>query len=44
MTLAREDFAILDKFHFDVSPVGIKFLAKRPERIDRLGESMVVSL
>jgi uncharacterized protein (DUF169 family) len=39
MNLAREDFAILDKFHFDVSPVGIKFLAKQPERIDRLNES-----
>ena len=40
MTLSRKDFAILDKFEFDVQPVGVKFLAKRPDMVKRLDENM----
>jgi uncharacterized protein (DUF169 family) len=40
MTLTKTDLAILDKFGFDVPPVGVKFLAKRPDRVERLNERM----
>ncbi len=40
MILVKEDLAILDKFDFDVPPVGIKFLAKPPGRVERLNERM----
>jgi uncharacterized protein (DUF169 family) len=40
MILAKEGLAVLDKFDFDVPPVGIKFLAKRPDRAERLNEPM----
>jgi len=33
MTLTQKDLAILDKFDFDVQPVGVKFLVKRPDRL-----------
>ena len=36
----KKDFAILDKFDFDVQPVGVKFLARRPDMVDRLGENI----
>jgi len=42
MTLTKKDLAILDKFDFDVPPVGVKFLAKRPDRIERLSENMAL--
>jgi len=42
MTLTEKDLAILDKFGFDVQPVGIKFLAKRPEAVERLNEKMAL--
>jgi uncharacterized protein (DUF169 family) len=40
MTLTKKDFAVLDKFEFDVQPVGVKFLAKRPGNMERLNENM----
>jgi uncharacterized protein (DUF169 family) len=40
MTLTETDLAILDKFDFDVPPVGVKFLAKQPEGVERLNERM----
>ena len=40
MALTKKDLAILDKFDFDVQPVGVKFLVKRPERVERLGQNM----
>jgi uncharacterized protein (DUF169 family) len=40
MTLTKKDFAILDKFDFDVQPVGVKFLPKRPDLVERLDENM----
>jgi uncharacterized protein (DUF169 family) len=42
MTLTKTDLAILDKFEFDVQPVGVKFLAERPDSIERLNESMAL--
>jgi uncharacterized protein (DUF169 family) len=42
MTLTKEDFSILDKFEFDVQPVSVKFLAKPPDRIERLSENMAL--
>jgi len=40
MTLTEKDLAILGKFDFDIQPVGVKFLARRPDLVDRLGENM----
>jgi uncharacterized protein (DUF169 family) len=40
MTPTKKDLAILNKFHFDVQPVGVKFLVKRPDLVDRLDENM----
>jgi len=40
MTLNKKDLAILDKFDFEVQPVGVKFLAKRPDMVERLNENM----
>lgn len=34
MTLTKEDLAILDKFDFDLSPVGVKFLTKPPDMVE----------
>jgi uncharacterized protein (DUF169 family) len=36
MKLAEKDLAVLDKFEFDVQPVGVKFLAKPADQIGRL--------
>jgi len=32
----------LDKFDFDVQPIGVKFLAKRPDMVERLEENMTL--
>ena len=42
MILTKKDLAILDKFKFDVQPVGVKFLTKRPDSIERLDENMAL--
>ncbi len=42
MTLTKKDFAILDKFDFDVSPVGVKFMVKQPDRVERLNGNMTL--
>ena len=42
MTLTTKDLAILDKFDFDVQPVGVLFSVKQPDRVDRLGEKMAL--
>jgi uncharacterized protein (DUF169 family) len=42
MNLTKKDLAILDKFQFDIQPVGIKFLAERPDKMERLRESMAL--
>jgi uncharacterized protein (DUF169 family) len=38
--MTSKDFAVLDKFGFEVPPVAVKFLPKRSERIARLDEKM----
>ncbi len=40
MILPKEDVAILEKFDFDVPPVGVKFLTRRPEMVERIDENM----
>jgi uncharacterized protein (DUF169 family) len=40
MTLTKTDLAILDKFAFDIAPVGVKLLVKRPDSVERLTEPM----
>lgn len=40
MTITKKDLSILDRFNFDVQPVGVKFLPRRPDRIERLEEKM----
>ncbi len=40
MTLTKKDFTILDKFDFEIQPVGVKFLAKQPDMVERLDENM----
>jgi uncharacterized protein (DUF169 family) len=40
--LTKKDAAILNKFAFDVPPVGVKFLAKRPSKVSRLSGSMAL--
>jgi len=42
MTLTKTDLAILDKFDFDVQPIGVKFLTKRPDRVERLNENLAL--
>jgi uncharacterized protein (DUF169 family) len=42
MILTEKDLAILDKFEFDVQPVGVKLAAKRPDRVERLNENMAL--
>jgi uncharacterized protein (DUF169 family) len=42
LTLTKQDFAILEKFEFQVQPVGVKYLARLPEAIDRLDQRMAL--
>jgi uncharacterized protein (DUF169 family) len=42
MMLAKEDVAILNKFAFQLPPIGVKFLTRRPEKMERLGEKMAL--
>lgn len=42
MTFTEDDVALLDKFEFDVPPVGVKFLVKRPEAVERLADKMAL--
>ena len=39
MTLTKKDLAILDKFNFATQPVGVKFSVKRPDAVERLGNT-----
>jgi uncharacterized protein (DUF169 family) len=38
MMLTKKDLAVLDRFAFDVPPVGVKFSAKQPDGIERSAE------
>jgi uncharacterized protein (DUF169 family) len=42
VTLTKKDFAILDKFEFDVQPVGVKFSVKQPDGVEKLNENMAL--
>ena len=42
MNSIEKDYAILDRFNFDIQPVAVKFLNKRPEKIKRLGEDLAL--
>jgi uncharacterized protein (DUF169 family) len=42
MTVAKKDFSILDKFGFEISPVGVKYLTSAPENIKRLEGKMTL--
>ncbi|MBN2122960.1 MAG: DUF169 domain-containing protein [Deltaproteobacteria bacterium] len=38
MVFTKDDRAVLDKFGFDLPPVGVKFSTKRPDNLERLAE------
>ena len=40
MMLTKKDLAVLDRFAFDVRPVGVKFSAKQPEIVERSAKNM----
>ena len=42
MIPTEEYHAILEKFEFERQPVGVKFLAKQPDKIERLDEKMAL--
>ena len=42
MILTKENAAILNRFEFDTPPVGVKFLAQRPDMVARLDENMAL--
>jgi uncharacterized protein (DUF169 family) len=42
MTIGKEDLAILDKFGFEIPPVGVKFTIKRPDEVERLDKVMTL--
>jgi len=42
MNLSKKDLAILDKFEFEVPPVGIKFFPTRPDQLERLNGRMAL--
>ena len=42
MSLTEKDFSILEKFEFDLPPVGVKFLAKPPDMVARLDENLAL--
>lgn len=42
MILTQKDFNILSKFEFAIQPVGVKFLVKKPDTIERLDGTMAL--
>jgi uncharacterized protein (DUF169 family) len=40
MTIKKEDFAVLEGFQFDVQPVAVKYLVRRPENIRHIEQKM----
>jgi uncharacterized protein (DUF169 family) len=42
MILTQKDLAILDKFDFDIPPVGVKFSFQRPDMVERLDEKLAL--
>jgi len=42
MILTKEYVAVLDKFDFEAPPIGVKFLAKQPDMLERLEKKMAL--
>lgn len=42
MTLTPNDFAILDKFEFDIQPVAVKYFVSLPENINHIDQKMTL--
>jgi uncharacterized protein (DUF169 family) len=42
MALTQEDYAILNEFKFDIRPVSVKYLTRRPRGIEKLEETMAL--
>lgn len=42
MTITKKDLAILDKFDFEITPVGVKFFANKPGMVERLDEKLAL--
>ncbi|MEJ2730570.1 MAG: DUF169 domain-containing protein [Deltaproteobacteria bacterium] len=42
MTLTKKHLKIFDKFDFDTPPVGVKFLTKQPDTVERLDANMAL--
>ena len=42
MILTQEELGVLDKFDFDILPVGVKFLFQKPNMVERLDENMAL--
>jgi uncharacterized protein (DUF169 family) len=42
MSLSRKDFAVLDDFHFETQPVGVKYCTRPPDNIPRLEQQMTL--
>jgi uncharacterized protein (DUF169 family) len=42
MILTQKELAILDKFTFDIPPVGVKFTAQQPDMVERLDGKMAL--
>jgi len=42
MILTKKDLVILERFEFDLQPVGVKFLAKRPDMVEGLKGNMAL--
>ena len=40
MRLTKKNFAVLEKFEFEMPPVGVKFFRKRPDGLERLATTM----
>ena len=42
MNFRKKDYDILNKFNFDIPPIGVKYTFKRQEKIPRLAEKMTL--
>ena len=42
MALTKRELAILERFDFDIEPVGVKFLVKRPDLVERLNGNIAL--
>jgi uncharacterized protein (DUF169 family) len=40
VTISKDLYSVFDNFGFEVPPVAVKYLTRRPERIEKLGEKL----